>query len=135
MGKQSKGSGPQLNDFDWTINNNAAIGLLLAEMRKTTNSKVIMGTKKGKVYGRIGKEIWPAEYAINASTTAHRIKSKAEELIKRYKKEAKPLQQTGGGISAQTFQARTVSFGLSNSLLYKSLIYLITITVILALVG
>ncbi|KAJ7733551.1 hypothetical protein DFH07DRAFT_700691, partial [Mycena maculata] len=56
------------------------------------------GDSKIIVYKRIGQKILPDLYETAPNTLAKRVKGKAEDLLKVYKKHSRKLQVTGGGL-------------------------------------
>ncbi|KAE9406842.1 hypothetical protein BT96DRAFT_987109, partial [Gymnopus androsaceus JB14] len=95
-----------LPTFPWPAENNTKTWLLIGLLEKEDN-RVLVGVRRGeKISGetkahainRISQVLWPEFYALDASTTASRTRSKINQLLKRYKKEAKKLKVTGGGL-------------------------------------
>ncbi|KAJ7258505.1 hypothetical protein C8J57DRAFT_1073204 [Mycena rebaudengoi] len=94
--------------ISWTKNNGDLIWKLMAEVEKPEHRLVILGKKdtsenssgmsKAAVFKAIGKIILPDLCAIDEDAVAKRVKCKYEDVYGTYKKHAKRLRQTGGGI-------------------------------------
>ncbi|KAJ6474525.1 hypothetical protein DFH09DRAFT_1472946 [Mycena vulgaris] len=112
-----------LPPISWTKDGGALIWKLLAEVEKPDHRPVILGKKDNSentsgiskaaaftvVHGTIrhclptitkaiGKEILPDAYGIDADAVAKCVKLKYEDIYGTYKKHAKQLRDTGGGL-------------------------------------
>ncbi|KAJ7618839.1 hypothetical protein DFH06DRAFT_1061721 [Mycena polygramma] len=99
---------PPLPRIDWSANEGALTWGVIAEMDRKENRLVLFGKQskaentsgdsKIAVYKRIGGRILPDLFAKSPNALGKRVKGKAEDLIGTYKKLAKQLQVTGGGL-------------------------------------
>ncbi|KAJ6472509.1 hypothetical protein C8R45DRAFT_1217790 [Mycena sanguinolenta] len=97
--------GNAIPPIQWGKNQGALIWAMLREVEKKDYRLVIMGKKdpsensvgmnKTAAFKAIGKTILPAEYAIDPDSVGKRVKGQYEHA---YKKHAKRLRQTGGGL-------------------------------------
>ncbi|KAF7349806.1 hypothetical protein MVEN_01280800 [Mycena venus] len=106
--KAAKQAEPALPQIKWTADKGALTWALIAQMEVKENRLVLFGKEskdentsgdsKIAVYKRIGGEILPELFARSPNALAKRVKCKAEGLVDTYKKLAKKLQVTGGGL-------------------------------------
>ncbi|KAJ7301738.1 hypothetical protein DFH08DRAFT_96508 [Mycena albidolilacea] len=100
---------PELGSVAWSANEGALIWALLDEMQVKDNRLVLFGKNPGTtegtkgdsktaVYKRIGSKILPELFENSPNALGKRVKGKAEDLVTAYKKQAKKLQVTGGGL-------------------------------------
>ncbi|KAJ7616928.1 hypothetical protein DFH06DRAFT_1012686 [Mycena polygramma] len=97
-----------LPPISWTKDKGELIWQMLAEVEKPASRLVILGkkdtsenssgTSKASAFKAIGKVILPAECAIDEDAVGKRVKLKYEDVYATYKKHAKRLRQTGGGL-------------------------------------
>ncbi|KAK7034367.1 hypothetical protein R3P38DRAFT_3185209 [Favolaschia claudopus] len=101
-------SGPTLAPISWEADNHNLLRKMFAEVEKKDNRLVIIGKKnpsensvglsKIAVFKGIGKIILPDAAAIDEDGLAKRVKNKYDSMYALYKKQAKRLRQTGGGL-------------------------------------
>ncbi|KAJ7809439.1 hypothetical protein B0H13DRAFT_2221068 [Mycena leptocephala] len=106
--KAGKQAEPALPRIDWSADEGALIWELIAQMEVKENRLVLFGKQdknentsgesKIAVYKRIGTKILPDLAQTSPNALAKRVKGKAEDLVNTYKKLAKQLQVTGGGL-------------------------------------
>ncbi|KAG6818436.1 hypothetical protein H0H93_004995 [Arthromyces matolae] len=91
----------------WTADSHALTWLLINELEKPENRKVIIGKLKNEnssgdhkiqAYKRVAQQVLPAIFEVDAGIAANRVKGKWENLRKTYSTHAKRLYQTGAGI-------------------------------------
>ncbi|KAJ7315627.1 hypothetical protein DFH08DRAFT_657276, partial [Mycena albidolilacea] len=93
--------------IEWDADKSAATYDLITQMEVKENRLLLFGKQgdentsgesKIAVYKRIGSKIFPAMYATSPNALGKRVKGKADSLVTTYKKHAKKLQVTGGGL-------------------------------------
>ncbi|KAH6907889.1 hypothetical protein BKA70DRAFT_1427723 [Coprinopsis sp. MPI-PUGE-AT-0042] len=98
---------PSIPSIDWSDNDSQLVWKLLDEAAKPANHVLMFGLQpkqrtnknsKIAIAKAVAKIIIPDIFALDPETAGKRVKGKADELIKTYKKEVKNIQQTGGGI-------------------------------------
>jgi len=106
--KKAPKAEPPLPKINWSANKGAVTWALIGQMEVKENRLVLFGKQskdentsgesKIAVYKRIGGVILPDLFATSPNALAKRVKCKAEGLVDAYKKLAKKLQVTGGGL-------------------------------------
>ncbi|KAJ7871622.1 hypothetical protein B0H14DRAFT_3439345 [Mycena olivaceomarginata] len=91
---------PELGPVAWSANEGALIWALLDEMQVKDNHLVLFRKNPGTTEGTkgIGSKILPELFENSPNALGKRVKGKAEDRVTAYKKQAKKLQVTGGGL-------------------------------------
>ncbi|KAJ7129130.1 hypothetical protein C8R46DRAFT_1143499 [Mycena filopes] len=96
-----------LGRIDWDADSSEMTFELITQMEVKENRLVLFGKQghentsgdsKVAVFKRMGSVLFPTMYLTSPNTLGKRVKGKVESLVKTYKKFAKKLQVTGGGL-------------------------------------
>ncbi|KAF7355805.1 hypothetical protein MVEN_00908600 [Mycena venus] len=106
MKKAKAAPEPELGPIAWSADEGALIWALLEQMQLKDNRFVLFGKtaaplSKTAVFKQIGEKMLPESYAKAPNALGKRVKGKTEDLVKAYKRHAKKIHVTGGGLQKE----------------------------------